>query len=125
MPGRVSNEFLFRALKTIDVGVSCDPINSYNQHCTMNKVLEYMAFGKPQVMFDLQEGRESAADAARYVGSNSAEALGEALVNLLDDPAQRQRMGQIGAQRMKELLNWERSVEQLVSAYELLLGSCN
>lgn len=122
MPGRVSNEFLFCALRTIDVGVSCDPINPYNDRCTMNKVLEYMAFEKPQVMFDLKEGRESAADAARYVGNNSAEALGEAVVKLLDDPAERQRMGQIGAQRMKELLNWERSVEQLLLAYEQALG---
>jgi glycosyltransferase involved in cell wall biosynthesis len=46
MPGRVSNEFLFTALATMDLGVACDPINDYNDHCTMNKTLEYMAFGK-------------------------------------------------------------------------------
>jgi glycosyltransferase involved in cell wall biosynthesis len=118
MPGRVSNEFLFTALRTIDVGVSCDPINSYNQHCTMNKVLEYMAFGKAQVMFDLNEGRESAAEAARYVPHNSAGELGEAVVNLLDDPGARQRMGQIGAERIGTALSWDRSVEQLLRAYE-------
>ncbi len=27
LPGRVSNEFLFSALQTIDIGASCDPIN--------------------------------------------------------------------------------------------------
>ena len=32
----------------------------------MNKTLEYMTFGKAQVMFDLKEGRASAGDAARY-----------------------------------------------------------
>ena len=42
LPGRVTNEFLFAALQTMDLGVSCDPINPYNDHCTMNKVLEYM-----------------------------------------------------------------------------------
>ena len=68
----MSNDFLFTAHKTIDLGVACDPINDYNDHCTMNKVLEYMAFGKPQVMFDLREGRESAGDAAWYVPENSA-----------------------------------------------------
>src|SRR5206468_409493 len=47
LPGRVTNEFLFSALRTMDLGVSCDPINDYNDHCTMNKVLEYMAFAKP------------------------------------------------------------------------------
>src|SRR5204863_3339735 len=89
MPGRVTDEFLFSALRTIDLGVSCDPINSYNQHCTMNKVLEYMAFGKPQVMFDLEEGRRSAGDAALYVAENSAAGLANAVVNLLDDPQMR------------------------------------
>ena len=38
MPGKVTNEFLFSALKTMDVGVSCDPSDGYNDHCTMNKV---------------------------------------------------------------------------------------
>ena len=40
MPGCVSNEFLFTALKTMDLGVACDPINDYNEHCTMNNTLE-------------------------------------------------------------------------------------
>jgi len=117
LPGRVSNEFLFTALRTMDIGVSCDPINSYNDHCTMNKVLEYMAFGKAQVMFDLKEGRHSAAHAARYVPENSAVALGDSVISLLDDCSSRQQMGQIGAKRIATELNWERSVEQLLKAY--------
>ena len=122
LPGRVSNEFLFSALQTIDVGVACDPINSYNDRCTMNKTLEYMAFGKPQVMFDTKEGRASAGEAASYVAENSAEKMGEALVGLLDDAAARARMGQIGAQRTKVELNWEKSVEQLLDAYQAVLA---
>ena len=121
MPGRVTNEFLFTALQTMDVGVSCDPINPYNDHCTMNKVLEYMIFAKPQVLFELKEGRASAGDAALYVPENSAEKLGEALLRLLGDPAMRERMGQLGEARIRTELNWERSVEQLLSAYELAL----
>lgn len=121
LPGRVSNDFLFTALRTIDLGVSCDPINSYNDHCTMNKVLEYMAFGKAQVMFDLKEGRASAGEAAAYVGENSAAKLAEAMVRLLDDPATRETMGGKGEQRLRTQLNWERSVEQLLQAYETAL----
>ncbi|MBI5387344.1 MAG: glycosyltransferase family 4 protein [Verrucomicrobia bacterium] len=120
-PGRCSNEFLFTALRTMDVGVSCDPINGYNNHCTMNKVLEYMAFGKPQLLFDLKEGRASAGDAAVYVPENSAASLAEALVRVLDDPAARERMGRLGAERIRTQLNWERSVEQLLKAYETAL----
>lgn len=117
MPGRVTNEFLFSALQTIDVGVGCDPINAYNDHCTMNKTLEYMAFGKPQVVFDLKEARASAGEAAVYVGENSAAKLGDALLELLDDPARRAAMGEAGRERLHRELNWERSVAELLAAY--------
>lgn len=117
MPGRVSNEFLFTALKTMDLGVACDPINDYNDHCTMNKTLEYMAFSKAQVMFGTREGMISAGDAARYVMENSAEQLGDAILEMLDDPAARERMGRIGYERLTTELCWEKSVEQLLAAY--------
>ena len=122
MPGRVSNEFLFTALQTMDVGVSGDPINPYNHHCTMNKVLEYMAFGKPQVLFDLKEGRASAGEAAIYVPENSPALLARAIAGLLDDPAARQRMGRIGRERLRQSLNWDISVAQLQAAYARVRG---
>ncbi len=117
MPGRVTNEFLFTALKTMDLGVACDPINAYNDHCTMNKTLEYMAFGKAQVMFGTREGRYSAGDAAHYVMENSAEKLGDAILEMLDDPARRERMGRIGHERLTTELCWPKSVEQLLATY--------
>jgi glycosyltransferase involved in cell wall biosynthesis len=122
MPGRVSNEYLFAALRTMDVGVACDPINPYNDHCTMNKTLEYMAFGKAQVMFATKEGRASAGDAALYVTENSAVKLAEAISGLLDDPAARERMGRLGEERLRTQLNWERSVTQLLAAYDQALA---
>ncbi len=122
LPGRVTNDFLFSALATMDLGVSSDPINGYNHHCTMNKVLEYMAFGKPQVMFDLKEGRASAGEAAEYVEENSAEKLAGAIVRLLDDPVRRERLGRIGAERMRTRLGWDKSVVQLLQAYERALA---
>jgi glycosyltransferase involved in cell wall biosynthesis len=125
MPGRVTNEYLFAALRTIDLGVSCDPINSYNDHCTMNKVLEYMAFGKAQVLFELKEGRQSAAEAAVYVPKTSGEDLGQAIIATIDDEVGRRRMGQIGAERIRNVLNWEKSVQQLLLAYEAALGPRN
>ena len=121
LPGRVSNEFLFTALRTMDLGVSCDPINNYNDHCTMNKVLEYMAFGKAQVLFDLKEGRASAGDAATYVGENSPVKLAEAIVALLMDKELRKLMGRLGQERVQNELGWEKSVAQLLLAYEKCL----
>ena len=82
-----------------------------------------MAFGKPQVMFDLKEGRASAAAAAVYVPENSATLLAEAIEGLLEDPAQRERMGRIGYERIQNELRWERSVEQLIRGYRKALDS--
>jgi glycosyltransferase involved in cell wall biosynthesis len=118
MPGRVSDEFLCRALRTVDLGVACDPINAYNDHCTMNKVLEYMAFAKPMVMFGTVEGRFSAGESAVYVMENSAEKLGDAILELLDDDSRRQTLGADGHARLTQELNWERSVGQLLAAYQ-------
>jgi glycosyltransferase involved in cell wall biosynthesis len=123
MPGRVTNEFLFTALRTMDIGVSCDPINAYNNHCTMNKVLEYMIFAKAQVLFDLKEGRASAGAAAVYVSENSADQFAHAVAQLLDDPAACERMGRQGQERIHTELNWERSVERLLRAYEMALSN--
>jgi len=122
MPGRVSNEFLFTALQTMDVGVACDPINDYNDHCTMNKTLEYMAFGKPQVMFGTREGQFSAGAAASYVMENSAAALGDAIAALIDDPAACERMGRLGFERLNRELNWEKSTANLLAAYQRAEG---
>ena len=122
MPGWAYDDFLFRALRTLDLGVTCDPPNAYNHSCTMNKVLEYMAFGKAQVCFDLKESRASAADAARFVSDDSPAALAEAIIQLLDDPKELARMGRVGAARIRDELNWEKSVEQLLRAYETVLG---
>ncbi len=43
----------------------------------MNKVMEYMALGKPIVQFDLTESRYSAGDAAVYAKRNIATDLGD------------------------------------------------
>jgi glycosyltransferase involved in cell wall biosynthesis len=73
------------------------------------------------VLFDLKEGRASAGGAAVYVPENSGEKLGEALSALLDDPAARERMGRMGAERIRTQLNWEQSVEVLTRAYATAL----
>jgi glycosyltransferase involved in cell wall biosynthesis len=121
MPGRVSDACLCSALQTIDLGIACDPINAYNDHCTMNKVLEYMAFAKPVVMFGTIEGRHSAGEAAVYVMENDPVKLTEAIASLLDDPTRRQQMGRVGFDRLTTELNWQKSTASLHAAYEQAL----
>lgn len=122
MPGRVTDAFLFSGLRTMDLGVACDPINDYNDHCTMNKTLDYMAFGKAQVMFGTREGQFSAGASARYVMQNSATQLGDAIAELLDDGETREKMGRIGLHRLSQELNWEKSTQSLRAVYERLVS---
>lgn len=107
-------------LATADVCVSPDPKNPFNDVCTMNKVVEYMAMGKPLVAFDLDEVRDTARGAGVYVGANDPKAFGDKILELLDSPETRRRMGELGRQRFNDTLAWEHQRESLLKAYELL-----
>lgn len=52
------------------ISLACDAINAYNDHCTMTKVLDYMALAKPVVMFGTIEGYFSAGEACEHVMEN-------------------------------------------------------
>jgi glycosyltransferase involved in cell wall biosynthesis len=115
--GRISDEALRRYLSTADVGVSPDPRNGFNEFCTMNKTLEYMAVGLPVAAFDLEETRVSAGDAAAYAEPNDPDALAGVILDLLDDPARRHEMGDVGRKRVAGDLSWEVSADRLLAAY--------
>jgi glycosyltransferase involved in cell wall biosynthesis len=122
-PGFLSdNKAIADYLATADVCVSPDPKNPFNDVCTMNKVIEYMAMGKPVVAFDLHEVRDTVRGAGLYVGSNDPSAFGDQVLELLDSPETRRRMGQLGIQRFNDTLAWEHQRERLLNAYDYLLG---
>jgi hypothetical protein len=89
----------------------------------MNKVVEYMAMGRPIVSFDLIEARVSAGDAAVYVRANDELAFAKAIDSLLQNPEHRRRMGELGRRRVEQELSWEVSRRALVRFYEQLLGA--
>ena len=83
----------------------------------MNKILEYMACGRPIVAYDLREHRYSAADGALYAVPNRADDLASRIVELLDDPAMRERMGAYNRRRFLDSMAWEYSATELLGAY--------
>ncbi len=89
-----------RYLSTADVCLSPDPLNPLNDVSTMNKVMEYMAMGKPIVSFELREARVSAGDAAVYAPANDETEFAALVSRLLDDPEERIRMGKLGQARV-------------------------
>ena len=58
--GRIDDTTLLTMLSTADVCVNPDRATAMNDMSTMNKIMEYMALGKPIVQFDVTEGRVSA-----------------------------------------------------------------
>jgi glycosyltransferase involved in cell wall biosynthesis len=116
-----SGQELGSVLATADVCVSPDEANRMNDISTMNKIMEYMALGKPIVQFDLHEGRVSAGEASLYATRNDASSLAKGIIQLVDDTEAGARMGQIGHQRLVTALSWELQVPKLLAAYERAL----
>jgi len=123
--GRVNDDVLLEVLNTADVCVNPDVVNEMNDKSTMNKVMEYMAVGKPIVQFELKEGRVSAGEASLYASPNDPIDLAERIMELLDDPERRVAMGKIGRQRVEKDLSWQRQVPELLRAYETVFNGAD
>jgi glycosyltransferase involved in cell wall biosynthesis len=118
--GRVPDGELLAMLNTADICVNPDIANEMNDKSTMNKIMEYMALGKPIVQFDLAEGRYSAQRASLYARRNDALDLAAKIVELLDDPVKRAEMDEFGRRRVENELEWQHEVPNLLAAYEAL-----
>ena len=118
--GRVDDTTLFKVLSTADVCVNPDRPNAMNDMSTMNKIMEYMALGKPIVQFDLTEGRVSAQSASLYARNTDIADFGDKILELIDAPDRRREMGIYGRQRIRDELSWEHEEPKLIAAYEAL-----
>ena len=120
--GRVPDAELLAMLNTADVCVNPDVANEMNDKSTMNKIMEYMALGKPIVQFDLTEGRRSAQSASLYARRNDAVDFGNKILELLGNPQRRAAMGAFGRARVENELEWRHEAPRLLAAYEALWG---
>jgi len=116
--GRVSDAEMLALLNTAEICVNPDTANVLNHLSTMNKVMEYMALGKPIVQFDLTEGRCSAHRASLYARPNDTIDFALKIVDLVDDPVRRADMGEFGRRRVLNELEWRHEVPKLIAAYE-------
>jgi glycosyltransferase involved in cell wall biosynthesis len=116
--GRVPDAAMLEMLSTADVCVNPDVANTMNDKSTMNKVMEYMALGKPIVQFDLTEGRRSALDASVYAAKNDVHDFATKIVELIDDEVRRESMGKFGRDRVEQELQWIYEAPKLLHAYD-------
>jgi glycosyltransferase involved in cell wall biosynthesis len=119
---RAPDQVLFEVLSTMDVGVNPDKVNAMNDKSTMNKIMEYMAVGKPMVQFDVVEGRFSAGNASLFARANDPRDMADKIIELLDDPDRRRKMGAYGRLRVERELSWDHQISPLLKAYSTALG---
>lgn len=115
--GRAPDSELFEVLSSADVCVNPDRVNPMNDKSTMNKILEYMAFSKPIVQFEVTEGRYSAAGASLYAEPNNTHDMADKILSLIDDPQKSADMGRLGRHRVETELSWDYQVDTLIAAY--------
>jgi glycosyltransferase involved in cell wall biosynthesis len=115
--GRAPDTDLFEILSSADVCVNPDRVNPMNDKSTMNKILEYMAFSKPIVQFEVKEGRFSADRASLYARPNDTADMADKIVTLLDNPEICAEMGAFGRNRVETELSWDHQVDSLIAAY--------
>jgi glycosyltransferase involved in cell wall biosynthesis len=120
--GRVSDYDLCRYLSTADVCFDPDPYTEWADQSTMNKIMEYMTFGKPIVAFDLTEGRFSAQEAAVYAEPNDVQEFAHLIDELLNDKQRRRAMGEFGRRRVEEKLSWRHSTPNLLKSYSSFIS---
>jgi glycosyltransferase involved in cell wall biosynthesis len=121
--GRIPDAELFEMLSTADICVNSDRVNPMNDKSTMNKVIEYMALGKPIVQFDVTEGRVSAAGASLYAKPNDPVDMADQIERLVADADLRERMGRVGRRRVEQRLAWSHQAPEVVRAYRELFDA--
>src|SRR5438477_10222150 len=120
LTGFIPDEDLQANLAAADICVDPDPSSPLNDVSTWIKIMEYMAYAKPIVSFDLKETRFSAGEAAIYVKPNNETEFAEAIAKLMDDPEVRKKMGEFGREMVKNKLQWSKVGENLLAAYNTL-----
>lgn len=104
-------------LSAADICVEPAPDNPLNRLSTMNKLMDYMALGKPSVAYDLREHRITCGEAALYANPNDIVDLASQFIQLIDDPELCARLGEIGRRRIVEQFAWQHQMKFLLEVY--------
>lgn len=118
--GRANDDMVRSWLSTADLGIVPDPKTPFNDVSSMNKTVEYMAFGLPVVAFDLRETMATADAAGAYVPQSDAESFATVLLEVLDDRQRREKMATFGRDKFVRELAWHDQATKYVEVYDAL-----
>lgn len=101
-------------LAAADVGVLCSHEEGFS-----NAVIEGMVSGLPMVVTDVGGNAEAVlhGETGLVVPARNPDALGDALLQICNDPEQRARMGRAGRQRVMDHFSMEACVKNYESLY--------
>lgn len=120
--GRVDKVAIAEHLSRADIGLCPDLKTPLNDLSTMNKTMEYMAYGLPSVAFDLIETRVSGAETVLYAPSGDISAFADHVEKLIDDPELRVELGERARSRVVEVLDWRPQAEAYLGVFDGLSG---
>lgn len=104
--GFLTGNALLAALSAFDIGVIPDPLNSYNNHISMNKVYEYAALGLPIVGYRLEETVRLLEDAILVADGLDPRDLASAIQALCDDRGLRVELGERALRQSESRFSW-------------------
>jgi glycosyltransferase involved in cell wall biosynthesis len=120
--GRVGPAEIADYLSTADLGLGPDLKTPLSDVSTMNKTLEYMAYGLPAVAYELAEVSQLVGDAAALVPSGDTRRFADEIEMLLADTERRVRMGMLARERVTQLWDWRPQSATYVNVFDRLAG---
>jgi glycosyltransferase involved in cell wall biosynthesis len=117
-PGWAEQDEVFDYLATADIGL--EP--NLEEFVTPVKAMEYMAFGRPFVAFDVAETRLMAGDAAALAVPGDAESFARMIDELLADGDRRAEMGRAGRMAVEQVLAWDHQQVPYIAMVGRLAG---
>ena len=120
LTGLLGPERWIPVMSTADICIEPAPANPVNDISTTNKIMDYMALGKPSVGYGLGEQRVSAGESALYAKPNDPMDMARQIARLIDNPGLRAKMGAIGRKRIEDQLAWSHQKARLLSVCAFL-----
>lgn len=116
----ISQKEVISYISKASLGLSLlQPIPKFNKNIPQ-KIFEYMASGVPFVVSDLPPTRPFIEEynCGILVNSTDISQISEAIIYLLTNSEEAQKMGQNGRKAVLEKYNWEREAKKLLNLYE-------